>query len=701
MQTETLSTPPVKYFFDDDEPTKYEFQAIDQKHQKDMQQPPILKERFMFKATSNDAARTSYYTLQNKLLVQNKGESELTPELVLDLSQSRVLCVKPDDENPNFGFSITKNATTFTFYHSDKQVIDTWYEALKKICVLTTFHDDYKAIKMIGRGSFAKVYLVESKTTGKSFAVKAFTKETMAVSNKNNAKPSMLNEIDIMRSLDHENIIKLYEVYETEKSIYLVLELIQGKSLYEFLKRTNFREEVSHTKTINMVRSLLDALAYLASKGIMHRDLKPDNILLDKGEKVKIVDFGLATYIDVPNYIFKKCGTPGYIAPEVFRYDDKIPDSSYDDRCDVFSVGALLYYMLFNNPMFEGTTAADILKLNRKYCQDYPLLNTIKNEFKDPVSKISKDGINLLLDLVEFNAKKRITASQALAHSYFIPAPTGMQKIVGSNEFVVDALTNFDQGEIYSPCSPLKLNPLAQDYSPLTPLTPLTPLRLDTFEQASPLLPSKRDRFVKEDSLYLDLGRPELNGRVDTITSGSTNNSLLLANRVDSSSNIGTTTTPSAFAKKNATRTNTKGYKSHGQGASNQSFLKAAIFRTMQKNNSENLKEEDSFRNRLQKLQIDKKNSDDSPTDNFDQEDQARGNYTQSPEKEFQPPEEPVEAIGDENVEIPPQSNMERISLDVNNKYPTAKTGTSRMKRFHPFAPGNLIIPKNEVSNNF
>jgi len=79
---------------------------------------------------------------------------------------------------------------------------------------------------MIGRGSFAKVYFVESKSTGKPYAVKAFTKESVLASNKNNAKPSMLNEIEIMRELDHDNIIKLYEVYETEKSIYLVLELI-------------------------------------------------------------------------------------------------------------------------------------------------------------------------------------------------------------------------------------------------------------------------------------------------------------------------------------------------------------------------------------------------------------------------------------------------------------------------------------------
>ena len=155
----------------------------------------------------------------------------------------------------------------------------------------------------------------------------------------------MINEIDIMRCVSHENIIQLYEVYETEKSIYLVLELIQGKSLQEVLKKTTFRETYSETKIMMMIRSILDALAYLASKGIMHRDLKPDNILLDKNDKIKIVDFGLATFIKIDTYIFKKCGTPGYIAPEVFKYDEKNPSTNYDDRCDVFSAGCILYYM--------------------------------------------------------------------------------------------------------------------------------------------------------------------------------------------------------------------------------------------------------------------------------------------------------------------------------------------------------------------
>ena len=153
----------------------------------------------------------------------------------------------------------------------------------------------------------------------------------------------MKNEVEIMRNLDHENVIKLYEVFETEKSIYLIMDIVQGKPLQELLKKASFKDNEARIK--NIISSLLEGLAYLASKGVMHRDLKPDNILLDKSDKVKIVDFGLATFIDVPEYIFKKCGTPGYIAPEVFKYDQKNLANHYDYRSDSFAVGCILFYM--------------------------------------------------------------------------------------------------------------------------------------------------------------------------------------------------------------------------------------------------------------------------------------------------------------------------------------------------------------------
>ena len=148
-----------------------------------------------------------------------------------------------------------------------------------------------------------------------------------------------------MRSLNHDNIIKLHEVHESEKNIYLIMELVQGKPLQDILKRSSFLSDWPETRIMEMIRSMLDSLVYITSKGLMHRDLKPANILIEKRGKVKIIDFGLATHIKATDYIFKKCGTPGYIAPEVFKYDVKVPGTYYDEKCDIFSVGCIMYYM--------------------------------------------------------------------------------------------------------------------------------------------------------------------------------------------------------------------------------------------------------------------------------------------------------------------------------------------------------------------
>jgi len=149
-----------------------------------------------------------------------------------------------------------------------------------------------------------------------------------------------------MRALDHENIIKLYEVHETDNSLYLITELIKGKTMNEILKNSSLeKKSLSETKIKEMMRSIFDALAYMASQGIIHRDLKPSNILVENGEKIKIADFGLSTRVDLPQCTFKKCGTPGYLAPEVLNCDESSKSLPYDSRCDVFSAGCIFFFM--------------------------------------------------------------------------------------------------------------------------------------------------------------------------------------------------------------------------------------------------------------------------------------------------------------------------------------------------------------------
>jgi len=579
MQTDLKSR--TSFFDDDDLSILFIFKKIDKSH-KDLDAPQIIRENLTRQVPgANAAPQPGSYALHNRTLVYYKNMSSKLPESYLDLAHSKLKVVPPTTNNTstsmNYGFSLTKNGATYEFYSPEKEVIDDWMVALKNVCILTTFHEEYKALKMIGRGSFAKVYLVESKTNGKMFAVKAFTKESVIISNKANAKPSMINEIDLMRVLDHDHVIKLYEVYETEKSIYLVIELIQGKSLQDVLKRSAFKEDYSEYKIMKMIYAILDALAYLASKGIMHRDLKPDNILVDKDNKIKIVDFGLATYIDLPEYIFKKCGTPGYIAPEVFKYDQKNPATFYDHHSDVFSAGCILYYMLFGSPFFEGANASEILKLNRKYTSEFEAIKTVQDELNNPGSKISQEGLKLLTKLLEFDPKKRASASEVLNHPYFLPMLNA-------------SLHSMDMSP--SVGSLTKHRSVSIDYS-------FHQSRPDSI--ASP--GGVKDRFAEKDSLYLDMGRPELNGKISTLANGSNNDSLLL-HRGDSHISVASKEgSISSFAKGQQPdqKSRSKSFRGHAGAGNNQSFLKAAIFRNMAKNSdfpSEEIKDDVGDRQR-------------------------------------------------------------------------------------------------------
>jgi len=581
MQSESSAR--TSFFDDDDLNLKFEFVKPEKSHLKYLNTSPTIKSAL----TRADTSERGVYALHERILAFYENSSAKTPQAVLDLGHSRLIVLPPEQEETVHCLSVTRNGNTYKFTSNDGKNIENWIIAFRSICVLTNFHDEYKALKMIGKGSFAKVYLVESKTNKKHFAVKAFTKEGIIISNKNNAKPAMLNEIDIMRAVDHENVIKLYEVYETEKSIYLVLELIQGKSLQEMLKKQAFKEENSEIKIINTARSILDALAYLSSKGVMHRDLKPDNILIDKGDKVKIVDFGLATFIDVNEYIFKKCGTPGYIAPEVFKYDPKAPATAYDGHCDVFSIGCIMYYMFFGSPFFEGSNASEILKCNRKFTVEFAALDNVKREIKDSNSKISKDGLNLLLQLTEIDQKKRPSAAQALHHPFFTPVPVGMQKIPGFSESYIDAYSRNG-----------------------SPSPTLSPIKRSLNGSPDKLSPINRDRFTEKDSLYLDVGRPEINGRIDTLNNGSTQNSLMFGNRVAelNSQNGSSNNSLSPFGKVglNDYKRVSKSFKGHTTIGGNQTFLKAAIHRNMQRGDEE-AKEEGSPVLKLEQVRTEKR----------------------------------------------------------------------------------------------
>lgn len=180
------------------------------------------------------------------------------------------------------------------------------------------FHEMFKPLKKLGKGNFASVYEVERVTDHAKFAVKAFSKQSCF--NGKNGKESLINELTIMRELSqdwHPNLLRLEGVYESDNSIYVVLELLNGGQLFHRIQQLNGHFSVQQVK--EFMFGLLGGLKHMHQHRIMHRDLKPENIMLRGNSSMVpvIVDFGLATNVDLEKYLFFRCGTPGYVAPEI------------------------------------------------------------------------------------------------------------------------------------------------------------------------------------------------------------------------------------------------------------------------------------------------------------------------------------------------------------------------------------------------
>ena len=147
-----------------------------------------------------------------------------------------------------------------------------------------------------------------------------------------------------MRALSHINVLELREVYETENSLYLVMELLKGGNMISLLSSKKcFSDKEIHI----FLHAILLAVSHMHEQGVMHRDLKPENILLRNNEVVDsnicIADFGLSSFSNVEKFLFSRCGTPGFVAPEIFNYESK--GKKYGAICDEFSVGVIFHVM--------------------------------------------------------------------------------------------------------------------------------------------------------------------------------------------------------------------------------------------------------------------------------------------------------------------------------------------------------------------
>ena len=147
----------------------------------------------------------------------------------------------------------------------------------------------------------------------------------------------------VMRRLGKSpHCLNFYEIHETENSLYVVVELLTGNELLKTILTSGL---FKYNTVRKLVKNMLLGLEHMEKNGVMHRDLKPENIILKSSEnshEIKLVDFGLASLVDVKEYIYPRCGTPGYVAPEIITFDGK---NRYNSKVDVFSAGVIFYVL--------------------------------------------------------------------------------------------------------------------------------------------------------------------------------------------------------------------------------------------------------------------------------------------------------------------------------------------------------------------
>jgi len=270
----------------------------------------------------------------------------------------------------------------------NEQMTDVLEEGRPKI------EEFYVLGKQIGQGAFSIVKEAVNKATGERVAVKSI--KTRLIKSR-----LLMREIEIMKKVgSHPSILKLYEVYETRKHLYLVLELVTGGALMDQIVAG---KHYSEKDASSIVRQIISAVAYLHANGIAHRDLKPQNLLYARSnsDDIVVADFGLSKMFGGGQYLETCCGSPEYVAPEV------LDSKPYDKACDLWSIGVITYVLLTNRFPFWGSNNGALYE------------NIRRAEYGWPEGvEISIEAQNLIRHLLEKQPEKRYTAEQALAHPW-------------------------------------------------------------------------------------------------------------------------------------------------------------------------------------------------------------------------------------------------------------------------------------------
>ena len=317
-----------------------------------------------------------------------------------------MLYIPPDKQLKQDTIHLTTTTSLDCFYYkNEKEKLSKYIKDYYKEYGVypTTQKHFYLYGRQIGHGAFGKVNIALHVASGRLVAIKSFNKKNLK---KKNGKQKIKNEIEMLSRLRHPFISQILDSFETETHIFIVMEYICGDLLGFIRKRGKLSETVSKI----IFKQLIEGLKYIHKKKIVHRDIKLDNILIDLTNTIKICDFGVSRKISGDEIMNEHCGTPAYIAPEIFE------NQGYSGfKCDIWSAGVTLYYILGGIQPFRASSIKDLEK------------KVILGDF-ETIDDISDEANDLIRLMLITDPKKRINEDKILNHPWIASIKTENRK---------------------------------------------------------------------------------------------------------------------------------------------------------------------------------------------------------------------------------------------------------------------------------